>query len=101
MLLDDKKIIIPDFLQSTYLLLVQSFPNGISEEYYWAILYLLYDYIADENLAIVMSEFAGKSWTMVTNDLYGVCHMKFDQGLLDEVREKLDANGFEEWKREI
>lgn len=100
MSLVDKKMTIPDYLQSTYLLLVQSFPNGISDEYYWAILYLLYDYVADENLAIVMSRFAGKSWAMVTNDLYGVCQMKFAPRLLDEVREKLDANGFEEWKRE-
>lgn len=100
MSLADKGITIPDFLQSTYLLLVQSFPDGISEKYYWAILYLLYDHMADENIAIVMSGFSGKPWATVSNDLYGVCQMKFDSGLLDEVREKLDANGFEEWKKE-
>lgn len=91
---------IPNFLQSTYSLLVQTFPNGISEEYYWIILYLLYDYIADENLAIVMSVFTGKSLAVVSNDLYGVCQMTFDSKLLDEVKNKLNANGFEEWKKE-
>lgn len=89
---------IPDFLQSTYLLLVQTFPNGISVEEYWTILYLLYDHIADENLAIVMSVFTGKSLAVVSNDLYGVCQRSFDSKLLDEVKNKLNANDFEEWK---
>lgn len=93
-------MIVPDFLQPTYLMLEQAFPDGVSEKHYWIILYLLYDYMADENLAIVMSAFSGKSWEEVTNDLYGVCHMNFAPKLLEEVKMKLDANGFEEWKEE-
>lgn len=91
---------IPDYLQSTYLLLVQTFPNGISEEYYWIVLYLLYDYIADENLAMVMSLLTGKSIAEVSNDLYGVCQMMLDSRLMNEVENKLNENGFEEWKKE-
>lgn len=91
---------IPNFLQSTYTMLMQAFPDRVSEEYYWAILYLLYDYFADENLAIVMSAFWGKSSAEVANDILGVCQMKLDSKLLEEVKNKLDANGFEEWKKE-
>ena len=91
---------IPEYLQTTYQMLTQAFPDGIGEEYYWIILYLLYDYMADENLAIVMSVVTGKSLAMVSNDLYGVCQMKMDFRLLDEVKCKLDDSGFEEWKNE-
>lgn len=91
---------IPDYLQTTYQMLAQVFPDGISEKYYWIILFLLYDYMADENLAMVMSVVTGKSIAMVSNDLYGVCQMKLDSKILDEVKCKLDASGFEEWKNE-
>ena len=91
---------IPDFLKPTYSMLARTFPKGISEEYYWIILYLLYEYFADENLALVMAAFSGKSIAMVSNDLYGIYQMKFDSKLLDEVKNMLDANGFEVWKKE-
>ena len=91
---------IPNFLQSAYVMLTRTFPDRVSEGYYWAILYLLYDYLADENLAIVMSAFSGKSSAEVANDVLGVCQMTFDSKLLEEVKNKLDANGFEEWKKE-
>ena len=48
---------LPDALKSTYDMLAESFPDGINEEQYWIILYLLYDDMSDENLAIVMSHF--------------------------------------------
>ena len=90
---------VPDFLQPTYLMLKHAFSDGVSEESYWIILRLLYDDMADENLAIVMSVFSGKSWEEVVNDIYRVCHMKFAPRLLEEVKTKLDASGFEEWKK--
>lgn len=92
---------IPDFLQPTYSMLVRTFPKGISEEYYWIILYLLYVHFADENLALVMAAFSGKSIAMVSNDLYGVNRMKFDSKLVKEVKNMLDANGFAEWKEDV
>ena len=92
---------LPDYLQSTYLMLVKTFPKGINEKYYWIILYLLYEYFADENLALVMAAFSGKSIAMVSNDIYGVNQMKFDSKLLDEVKNMLEANGFEEWKKDV
>lgn len=90
---------IPEFLKSTYIMLFETFPNGICEEYYWIILYLLYDYMADENLALVMSFFIDKPLGVIENDIYRVCKMEFDFELLDEIKSRLDKCGFEEWKK--
>ncbi|MBQ7775081.1 MAG: hypothetical protein IJ379_04085 [Lachnospiraceae bacterium] len=89
-----------DFLKPTYSMLSKAFPTGIREEEYWVVLHLLYDYMADENLAIVMSALADKPLGTVTNDIYKVCQMDLDVKLLDELKSKLDMCGFREWKNE-
>ena len=91
---------IPDFLRSTYTMLHQAFPNGVDEESYLALLYLLYDYMADENLALIMSAFVDRSWGVITNDLYKIPQMKFNKKAIKEVKRKLDKCGFEDWKKE-
>lgn len=90
---------IPEFLESTYSMLTESFPNGIREEYYWVILYLLYDHMADENLALVMSCFTNKPLEIIANDIYKVCRMEFDSELIEEVKSRFDECGFKEWKK--
>lgn len=90
---------IPEVLKSTYMMLYQVFPDGISEEYYWIVLYLLYDYMADENLAVVMSFFIDKPLEIIENDIYRVCQMQLDSELLDKIKSKLEQYGFEEWKK--
>jgi len=92
---------IPDFLKSTYAMLYQAFPHGVDEEGYWALLYLLYDYMADENLALIMSAFSDRPLGVITNDIYKVCQMKFDQKVIKEVKRKLDTCGYEDWKEEV
>lgn len=89
---------IPEFLKSTYIMLIETFPDGICEEYYWVTLYLLYDYMADENLALVMSYFINKPLEIIMNDIYRVCKMEFDSKLTEEIKSRLDKCGFEEWK---
>lgn len=92
---------IPDFLKSTYIMLYQAFPNGVDEESYWALLHLLYDYMADENLALIMSAFVDGSLGVITNDIYKVHQMKFNKKVIKEVKRKLDKCGFEDWKKEV
>lgn len=41
--------------------------------------------------------FSGKPLAIVANDIYGVSQMKFDSELLEEVKCRLGANGFDEW----
>lgn len=86
-------------LKSTYDLLSETFPEGISEEYYWIILYLLYNDMSDENLAIVMSDFVDKSIGIISNDIYRVCQMEFDSALLHEIENRLERHGFIDWKK--
>ncbi|MDE6568629.1 MAG: hypothetical protein K2K70_12985 [Lachnospiraceae bacterium] len=90
---------LPDTLKSTYDMLAESFPDGISEEHYWIILYLLYDDMSDENLAIVMSHLVNKSYAIISNDIYRACQMEFDSVLLDEIENRLEKHGFLEWKK--
>lgn len=81
-------------------MLFEAFPNGVCEEEYWIILYLMYDYMSDENLALIMSFFINKPLGIIENDIYRVCQMKFDSNLLEKVKNRLDKCGFEEWKKE-
>ena len=48
-------------LQSTVFMLKKSLETGISEEEYYVLLYLLYEYMSDRNLAIVMENLTKKS----------------------------------------
>ena len=48
-------------LKSTEKMLKKTFETGISEEEYYVLLFLLYDYMSDENLAIVMENLTKKS----------------------------------------
>lgn len=89
------------FLKSTYTMLYQAFPNEVDEESYWALLYLLYDYMSDENLALIMSAFVDRSLGVITNDIYKVHQMKFNKKAMEVVKRKLDQCGFEDWKKEV
>lgn len=89
-----------DILKSTQEMLAHTFPDGMSEECYWVLLYLLYDYMADENLALVMSGFIKKTIGIIENDIYKVPQLQFDEKKVQEIKFKLDAQGFEEWKKE-
>lgn len=91
---------VPDFFKSTQAMLLQAFPDGIDEESYWVLLYLLYDYMADENLALVMSSFVKKTLGMIENDIYKACDLKFDENVIQQVKCRLNTYGFEEWKNE-
>lgn len=74
----DRNMKLPEALNSTYDMLLAAFSDGISEEYYWIVLYLLYDYMSDENLAIVMSNLVNKSVEIISNDIYKAYRMEFD-----------------------
>ena len=89
-----------DVIKSTQEMLFYAFPNGIGEECYWILLYLLYDYMADENLALVMSSLIKKPIGIIENDIYKVPQLQLDKKKVKEIKYKLDIQGFEEWKKE-
>lgn len=90
---------IPDFLKSTQEMLFHAFPDGIDEESYWVLLYLLYDHMCDENLALVMSSVTAKPMEIIANDIYGACHLMLDEKEVQEIKCILDMHGFEKWKK--
>ena len=90
---------IPEYLKSTQAMISQAFPDGMDEESYWALIYLLYDHICDENLVLVLSTFVEKPWGVIANDIYKVNRFKIDEKILQKVKAGLDAHGFEEWKK--
>lgn len=89
-----------DVIKSTQEMLLYAFPNGISEECYWVLLYLLYDYMSDENLALVMSSLIKKPIGIIENDIYKAPKLQLDEKKIQEVKYKLDIQGFDEWKKE-
>lgn len=91
---------VPEYLESTYNMVSQTFPDGICEDEYWVMLFLFYEHMSDRNLALIMTYFTDKPSEVILNDIYKSCHIKFTSELLDKVRDKLDKCGFEEWKNE-
>lgn len=89
------------FLQSTEELLKKAFPNGIEDDIYFPLLEILEPELSDRNLAIVISNFTGKEYHIVLNDVYQVKSQSFENDLvLNKVQSVLDAAGFQQWLEE-
>ena len=87
-------------LKSTENMLKKTFETGISEEEYYVLLFLLYDYMSDENLAIVMENLTKKSKWVIENDIAVSINKDFSPEIIISIEDRLNANGFKEWKCE-
>ncbi len=87
-------------LKSTEKMLKKTFETGISEEEYYVLLFLLYDYMSDENLAIVMENLTKKSKWVIENDIAVSINKDFSPEIIISIEDRLNANGFKEWKCE-
>lgn len=93
--------LIPKHLMSTYLMLSEAFCDGsLDNESYFAVLYYLYEYMSDRNLADIISKFTGKDWGIVINDVLKIRTVKLDKDILQTVKKALDKAGFKEWCEE-
>ena len=81
-------------------MLKKTFETGISEEEYYVLLFLLYDYMSDENLAIVMENLTKKSKWVIENDIAVSINKDFSPEIIISIKIRLNANGFKEWKCE-
>lgn len=72
----------------------------LDDESYFAVIYYLYEYMSDGNLADIISIFTGKSLGIVMNDVLKVGSIKFDKDVLHAVKAALDKAGFKEWSEE-
>ena len=87
-------------LKSTEKMLKKTFETGISEEEYYVLLFLLYDYMSDENLAIVMENLTKKSKWVIENDIAVSINKDFSPEIIISIEDRLNANGFKKWKCE-
>lgn len=91
---------IPEYLKSTVDMIKTAFPDGINKGQYYSLLYLLYDYMCDENLSIVMSYISGKNIATVTNDIWGVSQRALDRNCLLDTKDRLLKADFALWINE-
>ena len=88
---------VPAHLKSTVEMIELAFPDGVNREQYFSLLHLLYDYMCDENLSIVMSYITGESTAVVANDIYGVKQREVNNDSILAVKDKLVKAGFASW----
>ncbi len=93
--------LMPKHLESTYKMLKSAFPNGIENEDYHPLLFLLYEYMSDRNMAEVISSITGKDTPIILNDIQkSVSVNMLNDEVVQKIRRKLLPYGFEEWTEE-
>lgn len=95
-----QNIYVPDYLKKTVIMIQTAFPERVNKEQYFSLLYLLYDYMCDENLAIVMSYITGEKIATVTNDIWGVNQRLIDNDCLLDTKDRLLKAGYASWINE-
>lgn len=96
-----QNIYVPDYLKKTVIMIQTAFPERVNKEQYFSLLYLLYDYMCDENLAIVMSYITGEKIATVTNDIWGVNQRAIESSYLLDTKNRLLKSGFASWVNDI
>ena len=96
-----QNIYVPDYLKKTVIMIQTAFPERVNKEQYFSLLYLLYDYMCDENLAIVMSYITGEKNATVTTDIRGVNQRTIESSYLLDTKNRLLKSGFASWVNDI
>ena len=96
-----QNIYVPDYLKKTVIMIQTAFPERVNQEQYFSLLYLLYDYMCDENLAIVMSYITGEKIATVTNDIWGVNQRTIESSCLLDTKNRLLKSSFASWVNNI
>ena len=92
---------IPNHLQKTYKLITSSFPQGIKQNEYEILIYILYEHMSDRNLSDILSIITNKDIIIVSNDIPQYCSdHNLNHDMTNEVMTKLNEHGFQEWIKE-
>ncbi len=93
---------IPDYLESTFKMLLCAFPNEVTDEQYWALLTILNETMSQRTLAHVVSILTQKHWFLVFNDVAGVgVDPPPAPNVIERVENRLRACGYEEWLKHV
>ncbi|MCL4249206.1 MAG: hypothetical protein KJ065_13750 [Anaerolineae bacterium] len=93
---------IPDYLESTFNMLLCAFPNEVTDEQYWALLTILNETMSQRTLAHVVSILTQKHWFLVFNDVAGVgVDPPPAPDVIKRVENRLRACGYDEWPKHV
>lgn len=93
---------LPKHLAKTCSMILSAFPHGISDKDYFPLLALLYDYMCDGNLAIVVSRLTKKHSGVAYNDVIrSVTTDMPPEEDIERVKSKLIPFNFKEWEENI
>lgn len=96
---------VPDYLRSTVTLITASFPTGLTNGEYFALLGILGTEMSFRSLASAVALATGRDYYMVLNDAYGsqseVRHLyEPPPDVFASVRQRLNDAGYERWRLE-
>ncbi len=91
---------VPMHLVSTFNMLKKAFPRGIDYTSYYPVVYFLYDYMSNRNLAEIMSYFVDKDSAVILNDVYSIGIITISESDKRAIELMLNEAGYEEWKKE-
>ncbi|GGJ58307.1 hypothetical protein GCM10008938_50480 [Deinococcus roseus] len=92
---------VPEYLESTYSMLTRSFNQSEIEKYLNELIWCLYEYMSDRNLATILSITTSRDKGHIYNHIYSVIgDKKYDPLGLEKVITKLSEHGFDEWTQE-
>ncbi len=91
---------IPEYLESTYRLLTCAYPDGIDNDTYKALLFLLYDHASDRHLAEVFAYVTDKEYYEIYNDALCISESRPVIKNLETIKQKLLQCGFDVWAKE-
>ena len=92
---------LPEYLNSTFLLLSKAFHKQLKQDEYEAVMRILYDHMSDRSLAKIISYFTKKDYSFVLNDVYRIgSEYVLKKNVYNEVLQKLETAGFNDWIKE-
>lgn len=81
-------------------LLKRSFPCGLADDEYFAVMAVLCQHMSLRNLTDVLTMFTERDHAIVANDVYGAYTRVVDAALLGRVTRRLEESGLERWIQE-
>ena len=92
-------VVLPSHLQATDALVSRAYPNGVDSETYELLLRVFYNYLCDENLAILAVHWSGKDLGITMNDVLAAGEICATQDL--SIPEPLLRAGFMDWTKTV
>lgn len=92
-------VVLPLHLQSTDALVTRAYHSGVDSETYELLLRVFYNYLCDENLAILAVHWSGKDPGISMNDVLAAGDDCAAQDL--SIPERLLQAGFKDWSKAV